>query len=46
MRKEIREEGKEHRLEGMEARGTRNKNYLDRNRRKMIKEEQFNQGLC
>lgn len=46
MRKEIREERKVHRLEGTEAGGTRNKNYLDRNRWKMIKEEQFNQGRC
>lgn len=44
--KRSREEREEHRLEGMEAGGVRNKNYLDKNRWKMIKEEQFNQGHC
>lgn len=39
-------EREEHRLEGMEAGGVRNKNYWTENRWKMIKEEQFNQGHC
>ena len=30
MRKEVGEEREEHRLEGMEAGGVRNKNYLDK----------------